>query len=186
MKKGQTAKQEKILVDIKNTYPNLTLIKPIEFARLFHPKDFPFENKPRFYREVTEKVIQFFNDYHYATRELPTSYKVKIITSRGFNDCLKSIFRDMSYVDKKQKSEEPEKQLSFLMYYHFFNIGIEGLIKSMPEQFRYTLQDQIRPVLLLMQSITRFTLESGSKKKVPFVHAPDFMIRKGLADETLQ
>ncbi len=186
MKKGQDAKQEGILDEIKETHPNLTLIKPIEFARLFYPKDFPFENKPRLYREVTEKVIQSFNDYHYATRELPTSYKVKIITSRGFNDCLKSIFRDMPYVDKKQKSEEPDKRLSFMMYYYFFNIGIEGLIKSMPEEFRYTLQDQIRPVLLLMQSITRFTLQSGSKKKVPFVHAPDFMIRKGLADETLR
>ena len=181
MKERQTARQKGILEDIEKTYPNLTLIKPIEFARLFHPKDFPFENKPRLYREVTEKVIQSFNDYHYATRELPTSYKVKIITSRSFNDCLKSIFRDMAYVDKKQKSEEPDKRLSFIMYYNFFNFGIEGLIKSMPEEFRYTLQDQIRPVLLLMQSITRFTLQSGSKKKVPFVHAPDFMIRKGLA-----
>ena len=186
MKKGQDAKQEGILDEIKETHPNLTLIKPIEFARLFYPKDFHFENKPRLYREVTEKVIQSFNDYHYATRELPTSYKVKIITSRGFNDCLQSIFRDMAYVDKKQESEEPDKQLSFMMYYNFFNIGIEGLIKSMPEEFRYTLQDQIRPVLLLMQAITRFTLQSGSKKKVPFVHAPDFMIQKGLTGETLQ
>ena len=186
MKKGQTAKQEKILNDMKKTHPNLTLIKPIEFGRLFYPKDFPFENKPRLYRDVTEKVIQFFDDYHYATRELPTSYKVKILTSRSFNDCLKSIIRDMTYVDKKQKSDDPDKQLSFMMYYNFFTIGIEGLIKSMPEEFRNTLQDQIRPVLLLMQSITRFTLQSGSKKKVPFVHAPDFMIRKGLAGETLQ
>ena len=186
MRKGQTAKQEKILNDMKKTHPNLTLIKPIEYGRLFYPDDFPFENKPRLYREVTDKVIQTFNDYHYATRELPMSYKVKIITSRGFDDCIKSIIENMSYVDKKQKSEEPEKRLSFMMYYNFFNFGIEGLIKSMPEEFRYTLQDQIRPVLLLMQSITRFTLQSGSKKKVPFVHAPDFMIRKGLADETLQ
>ncbi len=182
MKKGQTAKQEKILMEIKKTHPKLTLIKPLEFARLFHSEDFPFENKPRLHREVTEKVIQFFDDYHYATRELPTSYKVKIITSRGFSDCLNSIIRDMSYVDKKQKSEEPEKQLSFMMYYNFFSLGIEGLIKSMPEEFRYTLQDQIRPALLLMQSITRFTLQSDSKKKVPFVHAPDFMLKKGIAD----
>ena len=186
MKKGQDAKQEGILDEIKKTYPNLTLIKPIEFARLFHPKDFPFENKSRLYREVTEKVIQFFNDYHYATRELPTSYKVKILTSRSFNDCLKSIIRDITYVDKKQKSEDPDKRLSFLMYYNFFSAGFEGLIKSMPEEFRYTLQEQIRPVLLLMQSITKFTLQSDSKKKVPFVHAPDFMISKGLAGETLQ
>ena len=186
MKKGQDAKQEGILDEIKKTHPNLILIKPIEFARLFYPKDFHFENKPRLYREVTEKVIQYFDDYHYATRELPTSYRVKILTSRSFDDCLQSIIRDMTYVDKKQKSEEPEKRLSFMMYYKFFSVGIEGLIKSMPEEFRYTLQDQIRPVLLLMQSITRFTQQLGSKKKVPFVNAPDFMIHKGLAGETLQ
>jgi len=182
MKKGQTAKQEKILNDMKKTHPNLTLIKPIEYGRLFYPDDFPFENKPRLYREVTDKVIQFFDDYHYATRELPTSYKVKIITSRGFDDCLQSIIRDMAYVDKKHKSERPDELLSFQMYYNFFNIGIEGLIKSMPEEFRYTLQDQIRPALLLMQAITRFTVQLGSKKQVPFVHAPDFMLKKGVID----
>jgi len=183
MKERQTAKQEKILDDIKNTYPNLTLIKPIEFARLFHSEDFPFENKPRLYSEVTKKVIQLFDDYHYATRELPMSYKVKIVTSRAFDDCIKSIIKNMSYVDKKQKSEEPDKQLSFLMYYNFFNMGIEGLIKSMPEEFRYTLQEQIRPTLLLMQSITKFSQQSNSKKKVPFVHAPDFMLKKGMIDD---
>ena len=149
-------------------------------------KLFLLSAKLRLYREVTEKVIQYFDDYHYATRELPTSYKVKILTSRSFNDCLQSIIRDMAYVDKKQKSEESEKRLSFIMYYNFFSTGIEGLIKSMPEEFGYTLQDQIRPVLLLMQSITRFILQSDSKKKVPFIHAPDFMIRKGRVDETLQ
>ena len=111
----------------------------------------------------------------------------------GIAGCGKTTYAKLNFphykyvsVDKKQKSEEPDKRLSFMMYYNFFNIGIEGLIKSMPEEFRYTLQDQIRPVLLLMQAITRFTLQSGSKKKVPFVHAPDFMIRKGLAGETLQ
>ena len=183
MKKGQNAKQEGILDKIKETYPNLTLIKPIEFARLFHPKDFPFENKPRLYREVTEKVIQFFDDYHYATRQLPMSYKVKIITSGAFDHCLQSIIRDITYVDKKQKSEEPEKRLSFRMYYYFFNIGIEGLIKSMPGEFGQTIQEQIRPALLLMQAITRFTHQLGSNKKVPFVHAPDFMLRKGAKDD---
>ena len=53
---------------------------------------------------------------------------------------------------------------------------------QMPEEFRHTIQDQIRPALLLMQSITRFTLQSGSKNKVPFVHAPDFMLKKGIGD----
>jgi len=183
MKKRLTSKQEKIFNDIKKTYPNLTLIKPIEFARLFYPNDFPFENKPRLYREVTEKVIQFFDDYHYATRQLPTSYKVKILTSRGYDDCIQSIIRDMTYVNKKQKSEEPDKRISFMMYHNIFNIGIEGLIKSMPEVFRNTLQDQIRPVLLLMQSITQFTLQSSSKKKVPLVTVPDFMLKKGMIDD---
>ena len=186
MKKGQTAKQEKILNDMKKTHPNLTLIKPIEYGRLFYPKDFPFENKPRLYREVTNKVIQFFDDYHYATRELPMSYKVKIITSRGFDDCIKSIIGNMSYVDKKQKSEDPEKRLSFMMYYKFFNLGIEGLIKSMPDDFGQTLREQIRPTLLLMQSITKFSQLSDSKKKVPLVKAPDVIITKGLVGETLQ
>jgi len=65
-------------------------------------------------------------------------------------------------------------------------MGIEGLIKSMPEEFGNTLKDQIRPVLLLMQAITKFSQQSDSKKKVPLVKAPDVIITKGIAGETLQ
>ena len=72
------------------------------------------------------------------------------------------------------------------MYYNFFNFGIEGLIKSMPEEFRFTLEDQIRPIIALMQSITDFAVKANPKRKVPFVYAPEFMRRSALAGSTLR
>ena len=49
-----------------------------------------------------------------------------------------------------------------------FNIGLEGLIKSMPQEFQNYISSQLKPMFELMQSISRFT---GTQ--VPYVHYPD-------------
>jgi len=174
LKKRLNAKQEKELDRIKKTYSKLKLIDHNEFARLWYPEVFPVANSARFYRDVSNKILQSFSDFHYAFQQLPESYKTKILTDREFYDFFREIFQVAEYVDKKQKVE-PDKLLSFVLYYNFFNIGLEGLIKSMPEEFRFTLQNQIIPTIGLMQSITDFAVKANPKRKVPFVHAPEFM-----------
>ena len=45
----------------------------------------------------------------------------------------------------------------------------------MPEEFQIYLQDQIRPILALMQSISDFSQKTNTNVKIPFVHEPEFM-----------
>ncbi|MCV0399039.1 MAG: hypothetical protein K5785_03465 [Nitrosarchaeum sp.] len=179
MKKRQTAKQEKIMNEIKKTNPKLTLISHDEYANLWNPEVFPISNKYRFYREIQSKIEQSFSDFHYAFSPLPNSYKAKILSSRSFEDFMTTLKYASSIADQKQSDEDPDKIFSFIMYYNFFNIGLEGLMKLMPEEFKWHIREQLRDTLLLMQSIAKFTKNTGSKKQVPFVHAPDSLLSKG-------
>ena len=56
-------------------------------------------------------------------------------------------------------------------------------MELMPDEFKWHIREQLRDALLLMQSIATFTKNSGSNRKVPFVHAPDFLLNKGSIDD---
>jgi len=179
----QTAKQVGIIDQIKETYPNLTLIDHNQYANLWYPKDFEISNPNRFYRNIQSKIEQSLIDFHYAFSPLPDSYKVKILSGRNFQDFMQTIKQHTSITDKKQNQDDPQKIFSFMMYYNFFNIGVEGLMELMPDEFKWHIREQLRDALLLMQSIATFTKNSGSNRKVPFVHAPDFLLNKGSIDD---
>jgi len=183
MKNRLTAKQEGRLEKIKTTYPNLTLIDHNEFANLWYPKEFEISNPHRFYRQISSKIEQYIENFHYAFSPLPDSYKARILSSRSFDEFMKPIQYTSSIADKKQSQDDPNKVFSFTMYYNFFNLGLDGLMKQMPEEFKWHIREQLRDVLLLMQSIAKFTESSGSKRKVPFIHAPDFLLNKGQIDD---
>jgi len=178
-----TAKQEGRIENIKQTYPNLKLIDHNEFANLWYSKEFEISNPNRFYRNIQSKIEQSLIDFHYAFSPLPDSYKAKILSSRSFDEFMAPIKYASSIADQKQLLDDPNKVFSFMMYYNFFNIGLEGLMKLMPEEFKWHIREQLRDALLLMQSIAKFTENSGSNKKVPFVHAPDFLLNKGTIDD---
>ncbi len=77
---------------------------------------------------------------------------------------------------KKKKEYDVNQALSYQNYQNMFNIGLEGLIKSMPQEFQSYISEQLKPMFKLMQSISRFT---GSQ--VPYVHYPD-MFNDGMID----
>jgi len=181
LKKRLTAKQEKKLDEIKKTYPDIKLIDHNEFVRLWHPDIFPETNKPRLYNNVSKKVLRSFSDFHYAFMRLPNSYQVKLLISREFDDFMVNVEQYAKNVDRTQ-TKEPEKLFSFLMYYNFFTIGIEGLLNTMPEEFKYYIRDELRPILVLMQSIADFTKKSNPKYKTPFIHAPEILQNSSTLD----
>ena len=157
------------LEEIKKTYPNLRIIDHNEFARFHHPEIFPITNESRFYKEVSNKILQFFSDYHYAFLKLPSSYKIKILISSEFSRFIQTI-SSQDYL--LEKSQENEKNFDFILYQNFFSIGINGLIKTMPHEFQAFLHDQMKPILSLMQSIAVYSLKINPKSKVELIAMP--------------
>ena len=169
MKKRHTARQEKELDKIINTNPDIKLIDHNEFAKLHYPDIFPITNESRFYREISNKILQSFSDFHYAFLRLPSSYKIKIMTSRDFEDFI-NLITSQDYVLKK--SGDNEKAFTFLVYQNFFNIGIKGLIETMPREFQTYLNNEMRPILSLMHSIAEYSLKVNPKSNIPSIATP--------------
>ena len=155
LNKIQKIHMKEELESIKTTYRKMKLIKPEEFARLWKPDIFPYSNKNRLYREVTDKILQNFYDFHYAFEKLPDSYKDDILSSGQFGGFMGKITTHMEYKNWKKGKHSPIKVISYNLYLKFFTIGIQGLISTMPNEFRSYLENELNPILSLMNSIVK-------------------------------
>ena len=171
MRKRQTAKQENILNNLKKTYNTYELLTALELGHLQHPKNFPISNESRFYRYVSNRIIKYLEEVRIGYHDLPASYKTKIIANKQFRLLFtEEIFPSIKKEElkKKKAGEDAVTYDSYIMYQSFFNIGIEGLIRSMPTGFQNYLLDQITPLMRLMDSITFFYRSTTGKKDIPF------------------
>ena len=62
------------------------------------------------------------------------------------------------------------------MFQNFFNIGFQGLIDTMPHEFRDYLISQAKPIVQLMYAMTK-QYNSLSRKKIPMPEFPMILIR---------
>jgi len=170
LRKRQNAKQEKELDNLKETFSEYKLTNYLDLARLRISKTFPYENKPRIYREVSKSILQSFEDMQLIFHFLPLSYQTKIIADSRFSRLLTDqIFPALKQKEQKlSKDLESNKYESYAMHQSLFSIGIEGLIKSMPTGFQNYLLDQITPLMQLMDSITFFYRSTTGKKDIPY------------------
>jgi len=170
LRKRQNAKQEKELGYLKQTFSEYKLTNYLDLARLRVSGDFPYENKPRIYREVSKSILQSFEDMQLVFHHLPLSYRTKIIADNRFQRLLtEQIFPSLKQKEQKiDKDYESTKYESYVIYQSMFAIGIEGLIRSMPTGFQSYLLSQITPLMQLMDSITFFYRSTTGKKDVPY------------------
>lgn len=166
--KIQKLNLERQIIEIKNTYPKMKLISPIEFGRLWHPKDFPYGNQARLHKDVKDKILQNFYDFHYAFEKLPNSYKDEIILSGEFKSVTQKIFDYSKWAERNKSDEKPIQSLSYALYLDFFTIGIDGLINSMPQEFQRYLTNEMKPILALMQSISKYAKTIDPKLNIPY------------------
>ena len=150
----------------KKTNPNMKLIERIEYYRLSDPKNFPYKHQHRLCREVADKILQSLTDFHYAFRYLPESYKKEIIQSPEFSTFMHNIFfvgqvemKGLNEAENPPSSNEKTKNntITTNLYQKFFNLGIDGLIRTLPQDFSAYLKTEMKPLLLLMLAISKTT-----------------------------
>jgi len=177
VRKIHTAKQEKIIEDLKKTFSTYTLTSYPNLARLRHSKEFPYGNKARLFNDVSKDIQQLFRDVSAIFHYLPLSYRTKIIASSAFYRLFTDqIFPSLQEKERKTKklTDTAEKYESFIMYQSLFTLGIEGLIRAMPTEFQNYLITEIKPIMKLMESITSFYRKSTGKKDIPYPYVmPD-------------
>ena len=173
--------QKKKMDEAKEHYPWLQIISHEQFGQLFYPDLFPVSNKPRLYKNVQNNIEVFLQSFHYAFIRLPFSYQDKILLSRNFDSVINQVFRRLESLESVKKFKKTSdgkgkfaQDYSYQIYQKFFNIGLEGLIKTMPPAFAPYLKSQIKPLLLLMLSIANFS-KSVEPSMMPNLNFPTFL-----------
>ena len=178
MDKIQSQARDKAVKFLKDTYPTFKTTKWNNFLRLREPKHFPYENSARLQKEVTEDVIQTFEELNGFIYYLEPSYRMKIFKDPAFVNFIQQEYLNMKEKKSKKKDKneiDTAKLYAYQTYLNFFNIGLEGLFKTMPDEFKDVWIIQIKSMFKLMQSISKLSSRLTGEKDIPYIYTPRFL-----------
>jgi len=164
------------------THPEFRTTKRLNLMRLRDPKNFPYAEQSRLFRDVTKDVIEVFHELNTYIYLIPVAKRMEVFESPDFTRFVDSEWLSTLHANdvqiseqKKIKEYDASKDLSYQNYYNLFSVGITGIIKAMPEEFQTHIAEQLIPMMKLMQSIARF-----SGKDVPYIHYPEIFNKSSI------
>ena len=191
MRKRLTAKQEKELREFRKSFPRYKLSKLLDLARFIRPEIFPYSKQNRLNRDMKNGILEHLKDIEIIMSRLTKKQKRDILTHEQFNRTLGQFFEIARQIQTKPiiKTTKGKKEIvgyqvntssienlqSVVMFENFFNIGLMGLIDSMPYEFRDYLISQAKPMVQLMYAMTK-QYNSLSRKKIPMPKFPDILL----------
>ena len=172
MRNRQTAKQEKEFNALKKDYSTFRLSKLEDLGRFLYPKTFPYANQYRLKRDIKNGVIEELNDIEIIFPRLLDKHQQEILTSDQY---MRTMNIMLDSADKIKPKNDVDNFSSSIMYQNFFNVGFEGLIKTMPKEFQEHLISQVKPIIQLMYAITK-NYNKLSKNKIPEPQFPKLLL----------
>ena len=191
VRKRLTAKQEKELREFRKSFPKYKLSKLLDLARFMRPEIFPYSKQNRLNRDMKNGILEHLNDIEIIMSRLTKKQKRDILTHDQFNRTLGQFFEIARQIQTKPiiKTTKGKKEIvgyqvntssienlqSVVMFENFFNIGLMGLIDSMPHEFKDYLISQAKPMVQLMYAMTK-QYNSLSRNKIPMPKFPDILV----------
>ena len=179
MKNIPTSNDDSVLEDIKNTYPNYKLGSYKDLVMIKNQDK--ISNPSRFWNENSKNLLNAINDINNTFYHYPDKQKLKIITSKHYQRLFDEIF---VFLDNKIKSTKNDKkqnleQFTMMMKLSekFLKIGLEGIEKTMPDEFNEILETKIKDIMLEVQSITKLTERLSPKKSNEVDYDFDYFTR---------
>ena len=162
MDKNTTSREDKVLDSLKKAFPTYSFgIKSkadnyLDMARLINPVDVPYKNRSRLELEFTKQIKQALADITLLIQYLSKKNKSDILTSPEFNDHMKRIM-DFS----KDSQVDEEYMVSF--YSNMIQFGVNGIAQNMPKEFTPLIEEHLKPLTRLLNSITAYSKQVGKK-----------------------
>lgn len=156
MRKIRKSTDENVLEYVEKTYPNYVLCSSENLGRLIGKKN--ISNKPRFYNERSEEILKFFHDMNTTIHYMPDVYLEKIFASKDFSTFFHS--QVFPYLERKINKEKPDEKTIALMIKlcsSFLALGLNGILKIMPNEFTHILEPKTNELFSLMDSIQQYT-----------------------------
>ena len=165
MVKNTTSREDKVLKEMKKAFPTYSFGNYIDMARLIQPRDFNYKNRSRLESDFTKKIIQAIADITLLTQYVNAKHKAEILTSDEFNHFMTRImeFSKFGKVDQDYLAS---------FYPNMVKHGIKGITNNLPNEFTALIEEHLRPLLLLLNSITAYSKQHG--KSGGSAYSPSF------------
>ena len=154
MVKNTTSREDKVLKELKKTFPTYSFGNYIDMARLIQPNNFEYKNRSRLEADFTKKIIQAFADITLLTQYVNAKHKAEILTSDEFNDFM---IRTMEY----SKFGKVDEDFLASFYPNMVKHGIKGITNNLPNEFTALIEEHLKPLILLLTSITAYSKQHG-------------------------
>jgi len=170
MVKNTTLREDKVLNEMKKAFPTYSFGNYLDMARLIQPRDFDYKNRSRLESDFTKKIIQAIADITLVTQYVNAKHKAEILTSDEFNNFMRRImeFSKFGKVDEDYLAS---------FYPNMVKHGIKGITNNLPNEFTALIEEHLRPLILLLNSITAYSKQHG--KSGGSAYSPSFEVYSG-------
>jgi hypothetical protein len=157
MKNIRNSKYDSVLDEVEKTYPNYSLCSYENLGRITGKLE--ITNPSRFWNERCREMLQAINDINVIFHRYPDSYKSKMLVSPQFQGFFHSqLFPYLSPKIQDQKNASSEDTAMMIkICSNFLQIGLSGILKSMPSDFTHILEPKIQEIFSLMEAINQYT-----------------------------
>ncbi len=157
---------DSVLDKIEDTYPNYKLGSYSNLVKIKNPDK--IRNSSRFWNDRSEEMLNAINDINDTFYHFPDKQKLKIITSKHYERLFDEVFLFLDHKIKSTKKDARESldevKLTMKLSERFLKLGLEGIEKTMPDEFDEILETKIKDIMLHVQSITKLTERLLPKK----------------------
>lgn len=154
MVKNTTLREDKVLKSLKKAFPTYSFGNYLDMARLIQPADFDYKNRSRLESEFTKKIIQAIADVTLLIQYVNAKHKAEILTSEEFNNFM---IRIMNF----SKFGKVDQDYLASFYPNMVKFGIKGITDNLPHEFTALIEEHLKPLLLLLNSITAYSKQQG-------------------------
>jgi len=165
MVKNTTLREDKVLKEMKKAFPTYSFGNYLDMARLIQPRDMKYKNRSRLETEFTKKIIQAIADITLLTQFVNAKHKAEILTSNEFNNFM---VRTMEY----SKFGKVDEDYLASFYPNMVKFGIKGITNNLPQEFTALIEEHLKPLILLLNSITAYSKLHG--KAGGSAYSPNF------------
>ena len=159
MTKNTTLREDKVVKNLSNTFPNYAFGNYLDLARLINPQQMRYKNKSRLNRQFTDKSIQSFSDLGLIIQSLDDKHKGEIFTSDGFNNLIHTLLR-------YSKSTKESDDYFMALYPNLLKTALMGMTKTMPLEFKPLIDEHLKPLMNLLDLTTalgkKFNMKGSS------------------------
>jgi len=166
-----TPRQENIIKKREATFLGIEKVVPRDLGVISNPDLFPKDKKKdRRYNRAVLHAKQELSLLHFFLDNMRPYYRNQIMQSDEFQGVIRKILDVQGYVSSDQT--DLEKQQSIAIALQMLSYSLTTLTKSMPEEFRKTLQDSAKPFVNMIEAISEYG-RKNNQKDIPRINIVD-------------